>query len=57
MPQQNDVAKRKNHTIGEAEWIMLEEKHMLKSYWVDSISTIVYLVNQTPIGGSTSDST
>ena len=41
------MAKRKNRTIEKATRAMLEEKHLLKFYWVKVVRTFVYLQNRT----------
>ena len=43
-PEQNGVAERKNRTI-EAARAMLEERHMPKFYWAESVRTAVYQQN------------
>ena len=51
MPQQNDVAQRKNRTITEAARTILEEKHIPKAYWVEAIRVTIYLQNRTLASG------
>ena len=45
-PEQNDVAERKNWSVVEPEWAMLEEKSMPKFYWAEAVRTAVYIQNQ-----------
>ena len=44
-PEQNRVAKRKNHLVVEAAREMLEEKSMPKFYWAKAVRTAVYIQN------------
>lgn len=48
-PQQNSVAERKNRHIAKiACTLMVAEKNMRHSYWVEAVSTVVYIMNMTP---------
>jgi transposase InsO family protein len=51
IPQQNGVAERKNHTMVEMSRSMLQTKGLNNSYWADSVSTSIYILN----GGFISD--
>ena len=48
------MAERKNRTIEEAAWAMLEEMHMPKFYWAEVVRTTVYLKNRTFANGGVS---
>ena len=47
-PKQNEVAKRKNHTIVEATKDMLYDQDMPKFLWDEACNTTVYNQNRTP---------
>jgi transposase InsO family protein len=47
-PQQNKVAKRKNKTLVECARSMMKGKNLSNSFWVEAISTVVYLKNRSP---------
>jgi transposase InsO family protein len=47
-PQQNGVAERKNRTLVECAWSMLKGKNLTNGFWVEAISTVVYLKNRSP---------
>ncbi len=47
-PQQNGVAERKNRHIVEITRAMLNEKNLPNYFWVEAVSIIVYIMNQTP---------
>ena len=40
------MAERKNRSIVEAAWAMLEEKSMPKFYWAEVVRAAVYIQNQ-----------
>jgi transposase InsO family protein len=44
-PQQNGVAKRKNRHIVEIARAMLNEKNLLNYFWVEAVTTTVYIMN------------
>ena len=44
-PQQNGVAKQKNHTIMEMARIMLKVKGLPNSFWAEVVNTTVYILN------------
>ena len=44
--EQNGVAQRKNQSIVDAAWAMLEEKSLPKFYWVEAVRTAVYIQNR-----------
>ena len=44
-PEQNGVAERKNRSVMEATWAMLEEKSLPKLYWAE-VRTMVYIQNR-----------
>ena len=46
MPEQNGVAERKNRSVVEAAWAMLEEKSLPKFYWAEAVRTVVYIQNR-----------
>ena len=46
MPEQNGMAERKNRSIVEAAWAMLEEKSFPKFYWAEAVRTAVYIQNR-----------
>ena len=45
-PQQNGVAERKNRTLVECARSMLKGKNVSNGFWVEAISTAVYLKNR-----------
>jgi len=47
-PQQNGVAERKNRHILETARALLHGKHVPTRYWLDAVSTAVYLLNKLP---------
>lgn len=47
-PQQNDVAKRKNHSIVGAAWEMLHGQGLPLHLWVEACNLAIYLQNQSP---------
>jgi hypothetical protein len=47
-PQQNGVAERMNRTIVDKARCMLLESGLKKSFWIESVLTAVYLINQSP---------
>jgi hypothetical protein len=48
IPQQNEVAKRKNETLVECARSMLKGKNLSNSFWAEVINTAVYLKNRSP---------
>ena len=40
-PEQNGVTKRKNRSVVDAAWAMLEEKSLPKFYWAETVRTAV----------------
>jgi hypothetical protein len=48
-PQQNGVAERKNRHVAEITHAMLNEKNLPNYFWVEAISIVAYIMNQTPI--------
>ena len=46
MPEQNGMAERKNWSIVEAAWEMLEEKSLPKFYWAEAVRTAIYIQNR-----------
>ena len=48
IPQQNGVAKRKNHTLKEMANYMLQSKGLSLCFWVEAINCANYIVNHTP---------
>jgi hypothetical protein len=48
-PQQNGVVERKNTHITEIACAMLNEKNLPNYFWAEAVSTVVYIMNQTPI--------
>ena len=48
-PQQNGVAERKNRHIAKIACVLMAEKNMPHSFWAEAISTVVYIMNRTPI--------
>ena len=51
-PQQNGVAEQKNRHIAEVAQALVAEKNMTHCYWVEAVSTAVYIMNRTPTAGS-----
>jgi hypothetical protein len=47
-PQQNGVAKRKNHTLKEMTNCMIQSKGLSPHFWVEAINCENYIVNHTP---------
>ena len=47
-PQQNGVAERMNRTFNECTRSMRLHVGLPKTFWVDAVSTAVYLLNQGP---------
>ncbi len=47
-PQQNGVVERKNMHIAKVAGAMLNEKNLTNYFWVEAITTIVYIMNRTP---------
>ncbi len=47
-PQQNGVAERKNKHIVEIARAMLNENNLPNYFWVEVVTTIVYIMNRTP---------
>ena len=48
IPKQNRIAERKNRTLVECAWSMMKGKNLSNDFWVEAISTIVYLKNRSP---------
>jgi len=48
-PEQNAVAERKNKHIAEITCAMLNKKNLPNYFWVEAVTTAVYIMNQTPI--------
>jgi hypothetical protein len=46
-PQQNGVAKRKNHTLKEMANCMIQSKGLSLKYWAEAIDCANYIVNFT----------
>jgi hypothetical protein len=46
VPQQNEVVKRKNHTLVEIASMMLNEHRTPRRFWADAISTAYYISNR-----------
>jgi len=44
-PQHNGVAERKNRHIVEITYAMLNEKNLPNYFWIETIATIVYIMN------------
>ena len=44
-PQQNGIAKWMNRTLLERAWCMLSNAGLAKSFWMEAISMVSYLVN------------
>ncbi|MCO5604741.1 hypothetical protein L7F22_058911 [Adiantum nelumboides] len=49
--QQNGVAERKNRHIVENARALMDEKNMPHCYWIEPVSTAVYIMNRTPTAG------
>jgi hypothetical protein len=47
-PQQNGIAERKNRHIIEITRAMLNEKNLPNYFWVEVVTTTVYIMNRTP---------
>jgi transposase InsO family protein len=47
-PQQNGVAERKNMHIVKITHAMLNEKNLPNYFWVETITTLIYIMNRTP---------
>ena len=47
-PQQNIVAERKNKTIMEMARNMMASKKLSNEYWVEAVTTAVYIMNRCP---------
>ena len=47
-PQQNEVTDRKNRHIAEIARALMMKKNMPHSYWAETVSTAVYIMNRTP---------
>jgi hypothetical protein len=47
-PQQNRIAERKNRTLVECAQSMMKGKNLSNDFWVEAISTVVYLKNRIP---------
>ncbi|KAF2345651.1 Integrase catalytic core [Trinorchestia longiramus] len=47
-PEQNGVAERMNRTIFEAVRAMLSDSKLPKTFWVEAVSTAVYVKNRSP---------
>ena len=47
-PQQNGVAKRKNHTFKEMAHCMIQAKGLSLQFWAEAINCENYIVNHTP---------
>lgn len=45
VPQQSNVSKRRNRTIIRMTGCLLFESKMLKRFWVEAISTLIYIWN------------
>jgi transposase len=45
-PQQNSVVERKNRTLMDMAWTMLEEYKTSDQFWADAISTACYAINR-----------
>jgi transposase InsO family protein len=46
VPQQNGVVERKDHTLVEMTWTMLDEHRTPRRFWADAISTACYISNR-----------
>jgi hypothetical protein len=47
-PHQNGVAERKNRHIAKITHAMLNEKNLPNYFWVEAVTTVVYIMNRTP---------
>ncbi len=47
-PLQNGVAERKNMHIAEITRAMLNEKNLPKYFWVEAVTTAIYIMKRTP---------
>jgi len=47
-PQQNGIVERKNRTLVECAWSMLQGKNICNACWVEAINIVVYLKNRSP---------
>ena len=47
-PQQNGVAERMNRTLNECARSMKLHPGLLKTLWVNAVSTVAYLINRGP---------
>jgi transposase InsO family protein len=47
-PHENGVAERKNRHNVEITCAMLNEKNLPNYFWVEAVTTIVYIMNRTP---------
>ncbi len=47
-PQQNGIVERKNRHIAEITCAMLNEKNLPNYFWVETVTTTVYIMNRTP---------
>jgi transposase InsO family protein len=48
-PQQNEVVERKNKHIAKITRAMLNEKNLPNYFWVEAVTTVIYIMNRTPI--------
>jgi transposase InsO family protein len=46
VPQQNGVVERKNYTLVEMAWTMLDEHRTPRRFWANAISTACYISNR-----------
>ena len=49
IPQQNGVAERMNRTLNECARSMKLHPGLLKTLWVNAVSTVAYLINRGPL--------
>ena len=47
-PEQNEVAKYKNWIIVEIAQSMLKEKELPSKFWIETINTTIFILNQSP---------
>ena len=47
-PQQNGVVERKNRTLVESAWCMLQHAGISNVFWADEVNTAVYMLNRAP---------
>ena len=47
-PQQNDIIKRRNHTLLDMVRSMLENSSLPDSLWGEALRTTTYILNQVP---------